>query len=165
MKTKNCFSPRGFFHVELIRDGKVIHKETAPNGVTNIGKDTILDSFFRNQAPPTTWYIGFIDQSGYTAVADADTMSSHAGWTEFTTYSEGVRQTWVTVAAASQSISNTTLATFNITGSGTLKGVFVADNSTKAGSTGTLWATALFAGDIPVSNTDIIKITYTVNAT
>lgn len=165
LKKKQKFRPHGFFNIELIRDGKTIHEERIPNGVTNVGKDGILDSFFRNQAPPTNWYIGFINNAGFSAVADTDTMASHAGWAEFTTYSEATRPEWVTGAAASQSITNGTPATFNITGTATLQGVFITTDNTKSGVVGVLWATALFTGTIPVTNGDIIKITYTVNAT
>lgn len=164
-QAESGLSPKGFFDVEIWRGGKLYHKELVPNGVTNIGKDTILDSFFRNQAPPTTWYLGFIDNAGFSALAPTDTMASHPGWTESVAYSEGTRPTWVTVAAASQSISNTTPATFSINGTATLYGVFAVDESTKSGTTGTLWATAPFASTIPVINGDILKITYTVNAT
>ncbi len=91
-------------------------------------------------------------------------MSSHAGWTEFTTYSDATRVAWTTVAAASESITNTTVSTFNINGSGTVKGIFVTSVSTKSGTTGTLWSTAAFTSPVPVSNGDQLKITYTVNA-
>jgi hypothetical protein len=165
MLVKESIRPKGFFHVEQWRDGKLIHKEVAPNGVTNEGKDKILDAYFRNQTQPTQWYLGFIDNAGFSALADTDTMSSHAGWAEATGYSEATRPAWTTTAAASQSITNPTPATFNITGVATLKGIFVPSDNTKSGTTGDLWATALFAGNIPVDNGDIIKITYTVNAT
>ena len=157
--------PHGYFEVEVWRDGKLFRKERAPNGVTNIGKNTILDSFFRNIAPPTTWYLAFIDNAGFTALAAADTMASHAGWTEAVGYTEATRPTWVTVAAAAQSISNSTPATFSINGTATLFGIFTVDVVTKGGATGTLWATAAFTSPIPVINGDILKITYTVNAT
>jgi hypothetical protein len=97
-------------------------------------------------------------------LAASDTMGSHAGWTEFTSYSQANRVAWGPGAAGSQSITNGTPATFDITGSGTVKGIFVANQNTKGGTTGTLWATALFPSDVPVVNTDQLKVTYTVNA-
>lgn len=164
-KLKNGFRPHGFFTVVVIRNGKIVHKEIAPNGVTNEGKNGVLDSYFRNQAPPAQWYLSFIDNAGFTALDDAnDVMNSHSGWAEFTGYSEVTRPAWATQAAASQSITNPTPATFSITSTATIKGIFVVSENTKSGTTGVLWATALFAGDIPVSNGDIIKISYTVNA-
>ena len=165
---KKACSPltfQGYFHLEQWRDGKLIHKEVnIKNGVTDVGKNDILDVQFFNATQRPTWYLGFIDNSGYTGLADADTMSSHAGWAEATGYSEVNRPTWVTTAAASQSITNPTPATFTISGTATIKGIFCVDDNTKSGSGGLLWATALFAGDIPVAVADIIKISYTVNA-
>lgn len=164
-KPSNPFKLAGRFKIEQWRDGKLFKTYEFDNGITNIGKNTILTSFFFNTAPPTTWYLGLIDNAGFTALAPTDTMGSHAGWAESTVYSEVTRPAWVTAAAASQSITNSTPATFSITGTATLKGIFVPDENTKSGSTGTLWSTALFGGDIPVANLDILKITYSVNAT
>ncbi|MCK4500153.1 hypothetical protein KAU11_06620 [Candidatus Babeliales bacterium] len=153
----------GHFDAEIWRDGKCIHRERLKNGVTNIGKDSVLDYSFRNQTQPTNWYVGIID-TGATEAA-ADTMASHAGWTYVTTYDEATRPEWVTVAAASQSISNTTTADFTFNATETLYGVFITSVNTKSGATGILWATAAFSSEIPVISGDILKITYTVNAT
>ena len=119
---------------------------------------------FHGTTAIATWYIGLVDNSGFTAFAEADTMSSHGGWNEFTTYSESTRVEWTEDAAASKSITNSTVVTFNITGSGTLKGAFITSDSTKSGTSGTLWATAAFGSTVPVVNTDQLKITYTVNS-
>ena len=161
---KHKFTVKGLWRVQQIRDGKVIYDKQHPNGVTNIGKDTILDVMFGAASQLTPWYLGFIDEAGYSALAAGDTMGSHAGWTEFTDYAEADRPEWVEGAASGQEVTNGTPASFNITGSGTLKGGFLTSNNTKAGTTGILWGTALFSGDLPVSNGDIIKITYTVPA-
>jgi hypothetical protein len=163
----NQFKPKGHFVVEH-RDkfGKLLDIYKMPNGIVNVGKDKILDDMFNDgtQTANSSWYIGLIDNSGYTALAAADTMASHSGWNEFTTYSEANRVAWGSGAASSQSTTNASPATFNITGSATVKGVFVTTNNTKSGSTGTLWATALFSSDVPVSNGDQLKVTYTVSA-
>lgn len=163
-KLESSFRPHGYFHITLERDGKIIHEETVANDVVNVGKNAILDSYFRNQAPPTNHYLAFIDAAAFSALAAGDTMGSHAGWAEATGYSEGTRPEWVTTAAASQLITNPTPATFTISGTATLKGLFAVTENTKSGSSGVLWATVLFAGDIPVAAADILKISYTVNA-
>lgn len=158
-------SPRGRFVIEHIRDGKRINRYEMPNGITNVGKNLLLDVMFNggNQVANNSWFIGLIDNEGYTALAAADTMSSHAGWAAFASYSEATRVAWGSGAASSQSTTNATAATFNINGSGTVKGVFVTSNSTKGGTTGTLWATALFSGDVAVVSGDQLKVTYTVS--
>lgn len=158
-------NPRGRFIVEH-RDveGNLKGEYDITNLVTNGGKDSILNVYFDAAAQITTWYIGLIDNSGYTGIAATDTMASHGGWNEFTTYSETVRQTWGVGASSGQSVTNASPATFSINGSGTVKGIFVVSNSTKSGTTGTLWSAALFAANVAVVNGDSLKITYTVNA-
>jgi len=154
------------FDVQHIREGRLIGLYEAYNDITNEGKNTILDVMFNNgtQIANNSWFIGLISLVSFTALAAADTMSSHSGWTEFTGYSQANRVAWGSLAAAGQSTTNTTPATFDITASGTVKGIFTTSNSTKGGTTGKLWATALFAADVPVSNGDQLKITYTVSA-
>jgi hypothetical protein len=134
-----------------------------PNGIVDVGINSLLGTGFGNQTQITAWYIGIVDNSGFSAFANADTMASHGGWNEFTSYSEGVRQTWSVTTAASRAIVNSSPATFSISGSGTLKGIFVASNSTKSGTTGILWSTAAFASTVPVVNGDSLKVTYTVS--
>ena len=156
----------GHFILEQWRDDKLFKTYKLKNGVVNEGKDDILDSYFRNQAPPTTWYLSLIDNAGFTALDDAnDTAASHPGWSEATGYTEAQRPTWATTAPSAQSITNPTPATFTISSTQTLKGIFAITDDVKSGGGGVLWATALFAGDIPVANLDILKITYSVNAT
>jgi hypothetical protein len=156
-------NPKGHFIVEHIRDGKVINAVEFPNTVVNTGKNSILDVQFHSATQITAWYIGLMDNTSYSSNPVTDTMSSHAGWVEFTTYSESVRQTWGAGAPASQQITNASPATFNISGSGTLRGIFVASNSTKSGTTGTLWSSALFSSTLSVANGDQVKITYTIS--
>lgn len=159
---------RGFYPVIEHADkfGKLIGKYSLHNDITNEGKNTILDVMFHDgtQIASTSWYIGLISNSGYSALAAGDTMSSHSGWTEFTGYSQSTRVAWGPGAASGQSTTNASPATFDINATGTLKGIFVTSNSTKSGTTGKLWATGLFAADVPVSNGDQMKITYTVSS-
>jgi len=160
-------NPKGRVQVEhLDRFGRTKGRYEMPNGIVNEGKNRILDVMFNDgvQIANSSWFIGLVDNSGFSTLADTDTMASHAGWNEFTSYSEANRVAWGSGAAASQSTTNSTPATFNISGSGTVKGVLVTTNNTKGGTSGVLWATALFAADVPVSNGDQLKVTYTVSA-
>lgn len=134
-----------------------------PNGIVDVGLNDILDVAFHAGSQITAWFIGLVDNSGFSAFADADTMGSHAGWNEFTTYSEATRVAWAEDVPASRSITNTTSSDFSITGTGTIKGIFLTSNNTKSGTTGTLWATAAFASNVAVVNGDSLKITYTVS--
>lgn len=154
---------KGRFKVEVWRKGKLVHDVDVTNGITDVGMNFLLDQVFRNQSGVAQWYIGLVDNAGFSAFANADTMGSHAGWAEFTTYSEGARQAWTTVAASGRSITNTTAATFTMSASGTLHGIFVTSSTTLGGSSGTLWSTGALAANLPVSSSDVVKITYTVS--
>ena len=126
--------------------------------------DHILDNQFQGTSQVTTCYLGLIDNSGFSTVSDSDTLSSHAGWSEFTSYTEANRVTWVEDAASSRSISNSTTADYSINASGNLYGIFVSSNNVKStGNTGTLWSTAAFSSVVATANGDTLKVTYTVS--
>lgn len=158
---------RGQFGVDHVdSDGNLKARYDFRNDITNQGKNSLFEIMFHDgtQIASSSWFIGLISNASYSALAAGDTMSSHAGWTEFTGYSQSTRVAWGPGAAASQSITNASPATFDINATGTVKGVFVVSNSTKGGTTGTLWATALFTADVPVANGDQLRVTYTVSA-
>lgn len=161
------FRPQGRFRVEHFdRNGNRKAIYDFNNDIVNVGKNDILGVYFSgaSQTGSSSWCIGLISNSGYSALAAADTMASHAGWTEFTGYSQANRVAWGPGSASSQSVTNASAATFDINATGTVKGIFVVNQNTKGGTTGTLWATALFSADVPVTNGDQLKVTYTVNA-
>lgn len=118
--------------------------DLTPNGITDEGIHYNLDTAFtNNDTAETSWYAGLINNSGYTGVDPSDVMSSHTGWTESTDYSEGTRQALSFAAAATRQITAEVSFTMNATV--TIKGLFVVTNSTKGGTTGVLWSTALYS--------------------
>lgn len=133
------------------------------NGVTNVGRDDILNVYFDSGTQKTAWYMGLIDNSGFSALSATDTAASHSGWTEFTSYSGGARGTWGVGASSGQSVTNASAVTFSITGSGTVYGIFIISNSTLSGTSGMLWATGGFTSTVPVTNGDQLKVTYTIS--
>jgi len=147
------------------KDGNLLGVYDTFNDITNEGKNLILNVMFNGTTPiaNNSWFIGLISSVSYTALAATDVMNSHAGWTEFTTYSQANRVAWGSGTATTQSTTNASAAQFDITASGTVKGVFITTDNTKGGTAGSLWATALFAADVPVNNGDQIKVTYTVS--
>lgn len=152
---------RGAYYIEHRNSaGKLIGLYRVPNGIVDEGMDDLLDVHFGASTQHTAWYIGLIDNSGYTGVSNSDTLATHAGWTEATPYS-GNRVAWSVGSAASRSISNSSTADFAITSTATLKGIFVTNVS--SGTTGVLWSTALFSSTVSVQNGDTLKITYTVS--
>ena len=93
-------------------------------------------------------------------------MSSHSGWTENTTYSESVRQTLTLGSVSGGSVSNSaSKAAFTINGTTTVGGAFLVTNSTKGGSTGTLYGGGAFAeGNRSVVSGDTLNVTITLTA-
>lgn len=174
----------GAYAVEHIRDGEVIGTYEFPNGIVNEGLNNNLNVYFDSGTQRTAWYMGLIDNSGYTALDPTDIYDdinqAGNGWDEFDDYTDAnngdsatTRPEWPPDAASGQSITNTTTkAIFDITASGTVKGIFIAGgtnaqtkNDHTAGTGNTLWSTALFSGgDVTVQNGDQLKVTYTVNA-
>lgn len=154
----------GVFKLQLFRAGRIIYEETVRNLVTTEGKNKIFDVMFHGVAAIATWYIGLIDNSGFSAVAAADTMASHAGWTELTSYSQANRVEWTEGSASGGSITNAVAITFSMNATAGVRGIFVTSSNVKGGVAGTLWAATIFGVNVPVSNGDTVKITYTVSA-
>lgn len=135
-----------------------------PNGIVDEGIEHLLDVGFHGSSQIGTWYIGLVDNSGFSTFADGDTLGGHGGWSEFTNYTEANRVEWDEDAASSRSISNSTTADFSINASGNLKGIFVSSNNVKStGNTGTLWSTAAFSSVVATANGDTLKVTYTIS--
>lgn len=133
--------------------------------ITNVGLDHVLDTQFTGSAQVGTWYLGLIDDSGFTAIAAADTMASHAGWTELTTYDEATRVEWDEDATAGQVIANTTLARFTMNAVDIITGAFLTSVNVKGGATGVLFSAAQFdEGNRAVVATDTLDITYSLSA-
>lgn len=161
---KNELRLRGRFLIEHRNEaGKLIGLYRVPNGIVDVGLNKILDDMFNAGGQSSLWYLSLADNAGWTAFDDADTMGSHAGWAESTAYSAGTRPQWTVGAAAARQVTNASTVDFAINGTATLKGVFVVDENTKGGTSGTLWATAAFSSTISVTSGDTLKVTYTVS--
>lgn len=151
----------GFFNFQCFdKDGNLKWEQKAKNGATDEGLNKLLDVMFHGVAAIGTWYVGLITGTG--TLADADTLASHAGWTEGTDYT-GTRIEWTEGAANAKAITNATSLDFAITGTMTVKGAFLC--SATSGTSGTLFSTAAFTGgDQAVGNGDTLKVTYTISA-
>jgi hypothetical protein len=161
----------GHFIVECYdRDGNLRWEDTAENGVTDVGITSILNVQFRSVTQITAWYIGLVDNAGFVAFAAGDTSASHAGWSEVATgaYSQSTRVQWSPAAPSGGAIVNSSTADHSMTNGSalTVKGLFLISDSTKGGTTGTLFSTAAFTGGTQAVNSgDTLKVTYTVAAT
>ena len=122
-------------------DGTVAWKNVFHNGVTLAGLDYLAQVGFTGGAQATTWYAGVVNNVSFAQLQPTDTMSAHTGWIEFTGYS-GNRPTW-TNAENSQTVASNGPFTFPITANGIINGLFIANNATVGGTSGTLWAHGL----------------------
>jgi hypothetical protein len=158
----------GVYRIECIdKDGNVKWVAEEHNLVVNVGLAYMAGSALTSVTPITSWFLGLYGAAASNTPAAADTMSSHAGWTEVVPYSNATRPacTFVTATTADPSVATNSAspATFNINASSTVGGAFLVSNSTKSGSTGTLFSASDFSapGDRPVVSGDTINVTYT----
>jgi hypothetical protein len=156
---------KGEFRVQCHNpDGTLAWEEVFPNGTCNSGITDNLTTYFASGTPITTWYLGLIDNAGFTALAVGDTMASHGGWAESVAYSQTVRQTW-SPTVTGQSITNNTAATFTSNATPTIKGAFLCSSNVKGGTTGILWATGAFGSTQTLTNGQVLSVTYTCTGT
>jgi hypothetical protein len=169
-KAAEAVQAAGKYHVECRdKDGNLKWAAESKNLVVTAGLQymagTSLDGVTTRV---TTWYLGLITGPGSgTTIIAANTMSSHAGWTEYVNYSNANRVTAtfaVATTATPSVVSNTASpAVFNINGAGgVVAGAFLTSANDKSGVTGTLFSAADFGspGDRTVVNGDTLSVTY-----
>ena len=158
----------GVYHIECHdKDGNLKWSADSKNLVVNAGLAYMAGTALTSVAQITTWYLGLYGAGASNTPAAGDTMSSHAGWTEVTDYSNSTRvaATFVTATTANPSVVTNTAspAVFNINGTTTVGGAFLTSGSAKGGTTGTLFSAADFGspGDRSVVSGDTLSVTYT----
>ena len=154
------------YHVECWRDGELVWEDEFHNLVTTAGKNKYLDATIKTGLASPAWYVGLVTGPGSgNTYAAADTMGSHAGWAEDATYSNSTRPAYTPGSISGGSVDNSaSKAVFTINGTATIAGAFMADNSTKSGSTGTLLGVGDFSGgDRAVQNGDTLNVTVTAS--
>jgi len=171
----------GVYHVECRdADGNIKWTETVPNLVNAVGKQLMLNTLLAGSSYSVTGpFLGLIATTSPTFLA-ADTMASHAGWTEFVNYTVGgsaVRGTAVFGSASSSGLSpaNVTTAaataiTYTITGAGgNVTGCFLVTgagaSSTLNNTSGTLYSAGAFGTPKATTAGDTVSVTYSTTAT
>lgn len=177
----NTVGMAGEYHVVCRdKDGNIKWEEKFPNLVNAIGKELMLDTLLKGSSYSVNGpFLGLISGSGNTFAA-ADTMTSHAGWTEFTNYTVGgsaVRGTAVFASATSTGTTPTnvttsaaTAITYTITGAGgTVGGCFLVTGSGASSTQGNTGGTLYSAGDFTTAKVttagDTVSVTYSTTAT
>ena len=148
------------------KDGNLKWTAESKNLVVNVGLQYMAGTSLDGAtARITSWYIGLYGAGASNTPAASDTMSSHAGWTENTTYSNATRPaaTFAAATTANPSVVTNTAskASFSINGTTTIGGAFLTSDNTKSGTTGTLFSASDFTGgDRSVVNGDTLQVTY-----
>ncbi len=148
-------------------EGNLKWEESSHNLVVNVGLQDMNAKYFTGSSYTAAWYLGLYGAGASNTPAAADTMSSHAGWTEVTAYSQSTRPACSfgtpTTADPSVATNSASPATFSINATTTVGGAFLTSNNTKGGTTGILFSAADFSspGDRAVVSGDTLSVTYT----
>jgi len=163
-------SAKGVYKIQCHdAQGNLKWEDEAPNLVVNVGLQDMNAKYFTGSAYTAAWYIGLYGAAASNNPAAGDTMSSHAGWTEVVAYSQATRPACTigtpTTANPSVATNSASPASFSINGTTTVGGAFLTSNSTKSGTTGTLYSAADFSspGDRAVVSGDTLSVTYTLS--
>jgi hypothetical protein len=173
----------GHYHVACHdKDGNLKWEERFPNLVNAVGKELMFDTLLSTTGTYTTVgpFLGLIGGATPTFGTGSDTMTSHAGWTEFVNYTVGgsaVRGTAVFTAATSAGSTPTNVTTctagsitYTITGAGgTVSGCFLVTGSgavdTQSNTGGVLYSAGAFAVAKVTTVGDTVAVTYSTTAT
>jgi hypothetical protein len=133
-----------------------------PNGVTVEGLNYLLDAHFGGATVQPLWYMGLIDNSGFSGLAASDTHAAHPGWGEYTSLFLSNRPQWnVATAANSGILASSTPSVFQITSAGTVRGALIASRqAVGAGAGAVLYAAGAMSAGMSVSAGGTISVTY-----
>lgn len=153
--------------------GKLLDFREAHNLVTTVGVNVLLNATFVGGLASPAWYLGMVKGSGAPTFNIADTMASHAGWTEVlptTDVVQTLRQVWTPNGAPSGGIVSNSSAAASYTiatgASPTLQGLFMADQNTIGGTSGNLYGETTFSGgSIVTAAGNVVNITATLTIT
>lgn len=153
-----------YYKVECFdKNGEKKWEDGFENLVVTTGRNQYLDATLKTGATSPVWYVGLKDA---VAAVAGDTMSSHAGWAELVPYSNAVRPTFTPGTIASGSVDNSaSKAVFTVNATSTVGGAFLANNSTKSGTTGILLGAGEFGAARSVINGDTLNVTVTCSIT
>lgn len=135
------------------------------NLVTTVGKNDALDKYLAGSTYTAAWYLGLVDGGSTPTYAAADTMASHAGWTENQNYSQAARPTaaWSAASAGAKALSSALSFSINAA-TQTIAGAFLTSVSTKGGTTGILYSVGAFSGgNKSVTTGDTLSVSYSAS--
>jgi len=159
---------RGEFEVRKRNvQGEVVEDwQRAQNTMMLLWLTTAAERLYRTDVASPLFYFIPIALGGFTALSNADTMASHAGWAEVAggAYADADRLAWTPNAAATQSISNTgaeanLLAAADVS----IHALGLSTDDTKNGTAGILVASAVLTQDKILETGESLDMRYTLN--
>lgn len=153
------FAPRAYFDFKC-RDaeGNLKWEDGFNNLVTTTGKNFILDTMLSGSAYTAAWYLIL---KGAGTIAAADTAASHLGWSEQVPYAASTRPA-ITFPASSAGSTTSNSVSITINAGATVAGAGIINNSTKNGTTGTLYNMGDFSASRTVASGDQLQVTITL---
>lgn len=155
----------GHYEVECYDSlGDIKWADGFDNRVVNQGLADMNTKYFKGSSYTAAWYMGLIANSPTPTLSGADSMSSHPGWSEASSYSGGRKGlTFGTATQADPSVIAASAVSFSITGADTIYGAFVASDSTVGGSSGILFSEGAFSSVRNVVSGDTLNVTYSLS--
>lgn len=161
-------SAGGAFTVTCMdKDGNEKWVDIAPNLVVNTGLQDMNTKFFSGSAYTAAWYIGLVNgTSATTTFSGGDTLASHTGWTENSSYGGNRKAASfgsATLADPSNINNASSTASFTMNATANIAGAFLCNVA--SGTTGLLFSAADFQspGDRAVVSGDVLLVTYSFN--
>ena len=144
----------------------VVDRDWIANLVTTVGRNNMWDNHLAGSTYTAAWYLGLIGSASYTTgPAAGDDMTTHGGWAEDVTYSNGTRPSTSWAAASGGNKALSAASQFTINGSVTEKGCFLCSDSTKSGTSGVLHSAGTFSGgDKVLQSSDTLSVSYTAQS-
>ena len=146
-------------------NGNLKWSDSFHNLVVNQGLQDMNSKYFSGSGYTAAWYLGLVTGPGSgTAFAAGDTLASHAGWTENTSYTGNRKAaTFGTATTADPSVisNSASPAVFTMNANAqTIAGAFLC--SVSSGTSGILFSAGDFTGgDKFVDSGDTLTVTYT----
>lgn len=164
MHGDNVLGVGGSFAASCWENGRLLWQENAKNGVTAAALLDLLGVMFRGGTQAGGWYMAPITL--VSDVSSADTIASHAGWTEVTSaYDEATRPAWSPPAPSGGKLKNTTTTEFTFNASTVCDGLMLASHSVKGNAdTGVLWCTGKFSSPRTFAAGQQLRIFYELTA-
>ena len=138
------------------KNGNLKWEENVHNTVVNVGKDDLIDKYFKGSSYTAAWFLGL---KGAGSIAAGDTLASHAGWSEVTPYS-GNRPA-ITFGTTSSQSNTASAVSISCNASATVAGAFIA--SVNTGTSGILYSASNFSASRTVADGDTLQVTPTVS--